>query len=223
MIGMKSIIGRLFLNRAKLNFWVDVAIGLAGAASAASGLLLLLPAGADAAILWVSLRAWSALHTWSSLAALAGVGLHLALHWSWTAAMARQMLGPARQAQAAGRAEGQAAPVSRRAFLIAGGAVAVAAGLAAAGYRAIAGAEGQAGGSTAGITQESGSTAGAARSSGVACPKGLVNDPYPGRCRHYVDADGDGTCDYSVAGSGSVAAGSAGEGFPPSRGGFGRP
>ena len=210
---MKSIIGRLFLNRAKLNFWVDVAIGLAGAASAASGLLLLLPAGADAAILWVSLRAWSALHTWSSLAALAGVGLHLALHWSWTAAMARQMLGPARQVEAAGRAEGQAAPVSRRAFLIAGGAVAVAAGLAAAGYRAIAGAEGQAGGSTAG----------AARSSGVACPKGLVNDPYPGRCRHYVDADGDGICDYSVAGSGSVAAGSAGEGFPPSRGGFGRP
>lgn len=201
------------MNRAKLNFWVDVAIGLAGAASAASGLLLLLPAGADAAILWVSLRAWSALHTWSSLAALAGVGLHLALHWSWTAAMARQMLGPARQVEAAGRAEGQAAPVSRRAFLIAGGAVAVAAGLAAAGYRAIAGAEGQAGGSTAG----------AARSSGVACPKGLVNDPYPGRCRHYVDADGDGICDYSVAGSGSVAAGSAGEGFPPSRGGFGRP
>lgn len=219
MIGMKSIIERSFVNRAKLNFWVDVAIGLAGAASAASGLLLLLPAGADAAILWVSLRAWSALHTWSSLAALAGVGLHLALHWSWTAAMARQMLGPARQVEAAGRAEGQAAPVSRRALLIAGGAVAVAAGLAAAGYRAIAGAEGQPGG----VVQESSSTAGTARSGGVACPKGLVNDPYPGRCRHYVDADGDGICDYSVAGSGSVAAGSAGEGFPLSRGGFGRP
>ncbi len=29
------------------------------------------------------------------------------------------------------------------------------------------------------------------------CPKGLVNDPYPGRCRHYIDLDGDGICDYS--------------------------
>jgi len=32
----------------------------------------------------------------------------------------------------------------------------------------------------------------------VACPNGLVNDPYPGRCRRYVDRDGDGICDLSV-------------------------
>lgn len=32
---------------------------------------------------------------------------------------------------------------------------------------------------------------------------GLVNDPYPGQCRHYLDRDGDGVCDYSVPGSGS--------------------
>jgi hypothetical protein len=32
----------------------------------------------------------------------------------------------------------------------------------------------------------------------VACPHGLVNDPYPGRCRRYVDSDGDGICDLSV-------------------------
>jgi len=33
----------------------------------------------------------------------------------------------------------------------------------------------------------------------VACPKGRINDPYPGRCDLYIDNDGDGLCDYSVA------------------------
>jgi len=35
----------------------------------------------------------------------------------------------------------------------------------------------------------------------VSCPKGLTYDPYPGRCHHYVDRDGDGYCDYSVPAS----------------------
>jgi hypothetical protein len=38
---------------------------------------------------------------------------------------------------------------------------------------------------------------------GVACHHGIVNDPFPGRCRHYTDKDGDGFCDYSVPGSGN--------------------
>jgi hypothetical protein len=29
------------------------------------------------------------------------------------------------------------------------------------------------------------------------CPKGLVNDPYPGECRRYVDTNNDGICDLS--------------------------
>jgi hypothetical protein len=29
------------------------------------------------------------------------------------------------------------------------------------------------------------------------CPKGFVNDPYPGECRNYIDTDGDGICDHS--------------------------
>jgi hypothetical protein len=29
------------------------------------------------------------------------------------------------------------------------------------------------------------------------CPKGLVNDPYPGECRRYVDTNGDDICDLS--------------------------
>ena len=35
----------------------------------------------------------------------------------------------------------------------------------------------------------------------VACPFGLVNDPYPGKCGQYVDADGNGICDLSEEGS----------------------
>lgn len=29
------------------------------------------------------------------------------------------------------------------------------------------------------------------------CPKGEVNDPYPGECSKYIDTDGDGICDHS--------------------------
>jgi len=34
-------------------------------------------------------------------------------------------------------------------------------------------------------------------SQSVACPFGLVDDPYPGKCRHYVDKNGNGICDLS--------------------------
>lgn len=29
------------------------------------------------------------------------------------------------------------------------------------------------------------------------CPKGVVNDPYPGLCSRYIDTNGDGICDHS--------------------------
>jgi hypothetical protein len=47
----------------------------------------------------------------------------------------------------------------------------------------------------------------------VACSFGLVNDPFPGRCRHYRDSNGDGICDYSVPGSGSNLSTSDGGSF----------
>lgn len=31
------------------------------------------------------------------------------------------------------------------------------------------------------------------------CPRGLVNDPYPGVCNRYVDTNNDGICDHSQA------------------------
>ncbi|MBE9472097.1 MAG: hypothetical protein IMY75_08345 [Chloroflexi bacterium] len=36
----------------------------------------------------------------------------------------------------------------------------------------------------------------------VACPFGKVNDPYPGTCGRYVDANENGICDLSEPGSG---------------------
>jgi len=44
----------------------------------------------------------------------------------------------------------------------------------------------------------------------VACPRGLVNDPYPGHCKLYRDTNGNGYCDWSVPGSGNVPAGQTG-------------
>ncbi len=29
------------------------------------------------------------------------------------------------------------------------------------------------------------------------CPKGVVNDPYPGDCARYIDTDNNGICDHS--------------------------
>lgn len=214
------------MNKAKLDYWVDVAIGLAGAISAVTGFLLLLPVDLTSGILGISLRTWSTLHTWSSLAAVAGVGLHLALHWNWLTVMTKRIWSPAPQRQVAAPAHGstaaepQGAPITRRAFLAIGGAVAVAAGLAAAGYKAIATAASENSQATGTIT---GTTAATGQTGGVACPFGLVNDPSPGRCHHFVDSDGDGYCDYSIAGSGSVTAGSVGGGFSQRRGGIGRP
>lgn len=218
------------MSKAKLNYWVDVAIGMAGAMSALTGLVLLLPAGTTGAILGTGLRVWSAIHTWSSLAAVAGVGVHLALHWQWAIAITGKVL-------AGNRREGEAVPgepvpssaggsaINRRTFLALGGAATVAAGLAVAGYEAIA--EEVSGESRAGSTASLGSTEASAHSVRVACPRGLVNDPYPGQCRHYVDSDGDGICDYSAAGSGSQVAGTFGEGgggaFPGRQRGQGRP
>jgi hypothetical protein len=39
----------------------------------------------------------------------------------------------------------------------------------------------------------------------VACPFGLVNDPFPGQCGRYIDRDRDGICDLSIPGSGADA------------------
>jgi len=108
-----------------------------------------------------------------------------------------------------------------RPFLAFSGTAAVVTGLIVAGYKAIFEA------SPAEATVASTQITTTQQGSGVACPFGLVNDPYPGRCRRYRDSNGDGICDYSISGSGSnlSASGDGGfaGGFSRHRSGFGQP
>jgi hypothetical protein len=186
------------MNKAMMNYWADVGIGVSFIASAISGLVFLLPGDSTATMLGIGYQAWNSLHTWSSLVLIAGVGAHLALHWRWMASMTKRLLSPTQRQRVP---QPQAAPepvqnehrngvMSRRAFLALSGTTAVAAGLLVAG-KAVFGAD-AAGAEESAVAEDS------AQSMGVACPKGLVYDPYPGKCRHYVDTTGDGFCDYSV-------------------------
>lgn len=190
------------MNKTKLNYWVDVVIGIAGVMSAVSGLVFLLPANPASGIMGISLRGWNTIHTWSSLAAIAGVGVHLTLHWKWVTVVTRQMLRPKKQRPIAVSPcdpvfpEVQDTPISRRAFLVVGGAMAVITGLAVIGYRRIAQAISSEDDQIDNLSLTS------APQNRVACPFGLVNDPYPGQCRRYLDLNGDGICDYSVPDSG---------------------
>ena len=200
------------MNKAKANYWIDMGIGVAGLLSAISGLLFLLPGDPTTGVLGISYQALNAVHTWSSLAAIAGVGAHMALHWKWMVAMTKQIFVPARQRQASQHvpemAYGDAAgnSLSRRTFLVFGGAATAVAAAVVAGYQVFRA-------STAEASQSNTELAAVQQESGVACPFGLVNDPYPGRCKHYRDSNGDGFCDYSVEGSGSNLSASGDESF----------
>jgi len=207
------------MNKAMVNYWADMAIGASFVFSAISGLVFALPFETTTGVLGISYQAWNSLHTWSSLALIAGVGAHLALHWKWMVAMTRRMFSPtgrqtapkATPAPAYAGAKGTA--MSRRAFLAAAGTTAAAAGLLAAATailgtdRAEAGSTEQqdtssaVGSSTASDVSSAATLVSSASQGGtVACPRGLINDPYPGKCHHYVDTTGDGFCDYSVPG-----------------------
>jgi hypothetical protein len=210
-----------------MNYWVDVGIGFAGIISALSGLVFLLPGDLASGVLGISYQTWNAVHTWSSLAAIVGVGAHMALHWNWMVAMTKQMLSPSRRqaAQEPGSdlayGGAEAKSLSRRAFLAFGGAATAVIVAAAAGYQVLRGAN------PVEASESDTQIATTQQEDGVACPFGLVNDPYPGRCRHYRDSNGDGYCDYSVAVSGSnLSTGddeSFGGGFSRHRAGSGRP
>jgi hypothetical protein len=214
------------MKRARMNYWIDIGIGVAGLISAISGLVFLLPGDPTTGVLGISYQAINAVHTWSSLAAIAGVGAHMALHWKWMVSMTKQTFFPAKQRHASQHvpemvnADAAGNNLSRRAFLIFGGAATAVAAAVVAGYQALPT-------NSAEASQSSSQLAAVQQESGVACPFGLVNDPYPGRCRHYRDSNGDGFCDYSVAGSGSNLSASGeesfGEGFSRRRSGGRQP
>lgn len=191
------------MKRNTLNYWVDVGIGCAFVLSAISGLVFLLPVESlDSQVLGLGYPVWNALHTWSSLALIAGVLIHLVLHWKWIVGMTQRMVMGHQTVQPAACARvGKPAPLLSRRRFLALGLTAVAAGICAVGGALIgAGRLSDAGETITGDRVEDGS--GEPAPTGVACPRGMINDPYPGHCRHYTDRNGDGICDYSVPGSG---------------------
>ena len=112
------------MNKATANYWVDMLIAVAFVLSAISGLVFLLPGDLETGVLWVSYRTWNTLHTWSSLAMIVGVGLHLVLHWKWLVAMTKRTFArPARVARlepVVVCVEAKNAGVSRRGFICMG-------------------------------------------------------------------------------------------------------
>ena len=246
---VERLIGKLLwkeyvVNRARLNYWLDAAIGVAFLFSAISGLVFLLPVGSSSGsgILGLSYQAWDDLHTWSSLAMIAGVLVHLVLHWRWIISMTRRMLSKPVRASRPVRTEtvpeivwikSERGKMNRRDFLRLSGVAVAGIGLGVLGYRTIRTA------GSADVVQEAEIDRGSSpvkdqpslqeveteesqllptptlqvaptavpsellQQACVACPRGLVNDPYPGRCRRYVDANGNGVCDLSEPGSGS--------------------
>lgn len=89
------------LNKAKINFWVDFAIGLAFLVEAVSGfvLWLVLPHGGfqggrnplAARTFIFSRDTWLLLHDWFAVVMVAGVLLHVVLHWKWIVCMVRNL------------------------------------------------------------------------------------------------------------------------------------
>ena len=90
------------MNKARLNYVLDAVIGLAFLLSGATGVAFLLMgsggyqggrnAGYATALLGLSWGTWSDLHTLASLVMIAGIVVHIALHWKWVVGMTKKMM-----------------------------------------------------------------------------------------------------------------------------------
>ena len=90
-------------NKAKLNFVVDAVILVAFLAATVSGVVLLtMPHGGyqggrnpyyGQAVLFLTRDAWNDVHVWGSLAMIAGIAVHLILHWRWIVWMVKRFAG----------------------------------------------------------------------------------------------------------------------------------
>ena len=85
-------------NKAKTNFVVDFTILLSFLGIAISGLVLwfILPSSGrgleDASRVFILSRsAWKLVHNWLGVNMVAGVALHLILHWKWIVSVAGNM------------------------------------------------------------------------------------------------------------------------------------
>lgn len=109
------------MKKAELNYWVDLGIGIAFLVSAISGLIFLIPidftTGTTPKVLWISLSVWDTLHTWGSIALIAGVMAHMVLHWKWFTSMTRRTLLPGNKKPIGTRQPAGKRALSRRQFL----------------------------------------------------------------------------------------------------------
>jgi len=82
-------------GKTKTNFWLDLTILTTFLITALTGLLLwvILPGGqgrGQTVLLGLTRSEWIDLHNWVGLALLAGVTLHLVLHWKWISCVSRR-------------------------------------------------------------------------------------------------------------------------------------
>ena len=90
------------MSKTRLNFMLDALIAVAFLMSALSGIVFLFAGsggyqgGANATfqttVLVISRWVWSDLHTWASLIMIAGVLLHVVLHWKWIICVVKRMV-----------------------------------------------------------------------------------------------------------------------------------
>jgi hypothetical protein len=83
------------LGKTKTNFWLDLTILTTFLLTALTGLLLwlILPGGrgsGETMLLGMTRHQWIDVHNWTGLAMLAGVTLHLTLHWKWISCVSKR-------------------------------------------------------------------------------------------------------------------------------------
>jgi hypothetical protein len=83
------------MNKTEHNFRLDVAIFISLTITTVTGLLLwlVIPHKMDVLFSGISRSAWVAAHIYSGLAGLAGIIMHIVLHWDWLKALRGRPLG----------------------------------------------------------------------------------------------------------------------------------
>ena len=89
-------------NEAKINYWVDIIIGIACVMAAVSGLVLFFAGHSGGyqggrnpqylkPILFFDRSTWKELHNWGGILMVLGVLGHFVLHWNWMVCMTRNL------------------------------------------------------------------------------------------------------------------------------------
>jgi NAD-dependent dihydropyrimidine dehydrogenase PreA subunit len=83
------------MKKVTLNYWLDLATGIAFLACAVTGVVFLFPSlvqtsGGAPSIAWIPATWWHTLHDWSGVAMAAGVAVHLVMHATWIRNMTRK-------------------------------------------------------------------------------------------------------------------------------------